>query len=72
MERHISRITLQRTIQISIATLITGCASSIDATKDVASATILAQTRLPVVVDETLGWQPSEPLSDGNHCPTTR
>jgi outer membrane protein TolC len=63
MERHISRITLQRTIQISIATLITGCASSIDATKDVASATMLAQTRLPVVVDETLSWQPSEPLS---------
>jgi outer membrane protein TolC len=58
-----SRTALQRTIQFIIATLLTGCASSIDATRDIKSATMLANTRLPVVIDESLTWNPSEPLS---------
>nr|MBC8201865.1 hypothetical protein [Planctomycetota bacterium] len=58
-----SRTVLQRTIQFIIATLLTGCASSIDATRDLKSATMLANTRLPVVIDESLTWNPSEPLS---------
>lgn len=59
----ISSIKLQKSIQISIAALLTGCAASLDATKDLNSATSLAQERLPVVVDETLVWHPSQPLS---------
>ena len=58
-----SRTALQITIQLIIATLLTGCASSIDATKDIKSATMLANARLPVVIDESLTWNPSEPLS---------
>lgn len=58
-----SRTALQITIQFIIATLLIGCASSIDATKDIKSATMLANARLPVVIDESLTWNPSEPLS---------
>ncbi|MBT4584956.1 MAG: TolC family protein [Phycisphaerae bacterium] len=63
MVLHSSRTTLQITIQFIIATFLASCASSIDATKDVKSATMLATTRLPVLIDESLVWNPSEPLS---------
>jgi outer membrane protein TolC len=63
MVLHSSRTTLQITIQFIIATFLASCASSIDATKDVNSATMLATTRLPVLIDESLVWNPSEPLS---------
>ena len=54
---------LQRIIQISVFSLLTGCAASIDATKDVQSARNLAQKQLPVVIDESQAWQPGESLS---------
>ena len=54
---------LQRIIQISVFSLLTGCAASIDATKDVQSARNLAQKQLPVVIDASQAWQPGESLS---------
>jgi outer membrane protein TolC len=54
---------LQRIIQISVFSLLTGCAASIDATKDVQSARNLAQKQLPVVIDESQAWQPGKSLS---------
>ena len=54
---------LRTTIQYSCALLLTGCASSIDATKDIQSAHTLANEHLPVVVDTTLSWSAGEPLS---------
>jgi len=46
-----------------VFSLLTGCAASIDATKDVQSARNLAQKQLPVVIDESQAWQPGESLS---------
>ena len=54
---------LQPTIQLSCALLLTGCASSIDATKDVQSAQLLAKEHLPVAVDDSLTWNSPEPLT---------
>ena len=54
---------LLKTIQWSCALLLTGCAASIDATKDVQSAHALARVHLPVTVDSTLMWNASEPLT---------
>jgi outer membrane protein TolC len=56
-------VKLQRTIQLSVLTLFTGCAASLDATKDVERATLLAMDRLPVHVDPLLTWDYREPLS---------
>jgi outer membrane protein TolC len=60
--RH-ARIPLFQTIQFSSALLLTGCASSIDATKDVQSAQLLASERLPVLIDASLVWNASDPLT---------
>ncbi len=54
---------LQTTIQFSCALLLTGCASSIDASKDVKAAHELARKHLPVNVDSALTWNASEPLT---------
>ena len=56
-------VSLRRTIQISVLSILAGCASSIDATKDVEKATLLAQERLPVQVDPTTAWDYCEPLT---------
>jgi len=54
---------LQKTIQLSVLMLLTGCATSLDATKDLERATLLAQNRLPVQVDPSLSWDYREPLT---------
>jgi outer membrane protein TolC len=59
----ICSVKLQRTIQLSVLVLLSGCATSLDATKDVEKATLLAKERLPVRVDPTLAWDYREPLS---------
>ena len=43
--------------------MLTGCASSMDATKDVQAARSLAAEYLPVEVDSSLIWNPDEPLT---------
>ncbi len=58
-----SRTNLLKTIHYSAALLLTGCASSIDATKDVQSAQLLASERLPVQIDPSLTWNSSNPLT---------
>lgn len=54
---------LRNTIQILCALLLTGCASSINATKDVQTSQALANQHLPVEVDSSLVWNSSEPLT---------
>ena len=56
-------VSLQKTIQISLLFLLAGCASSIDATRDVQIAHTLAAEHLPVDVDPSLMWNASEPLT---------
>lgn len=52
----IRSVKLQRTIQLSVLMLLTGCATSLDATKDIERASLLAQERLPVTIDPALTW----------------
>lgn len=56
-------VSLQRITQISLLFIFAGCASSIDATKDVQAARALATKHLPVDVDPTQMWRASEPLT---------
>ena len=56
-------VKLRNTIKLSALTLLTGCATSLDATKDVERATLLAKERLPVHVEPALAWDYREPLS---------
>jgi outer membrane protein TolC len=57
---------LRTTIHYSSALLLTGCAASIDATKDVQSAHSLAKEHLPVVIEEEHSWSADKPLSVEN------
>ncbi|MBC8309863.1 MAG: TolC family protein [Phycisphaerales bacterium] len=66
MQLLLCRITykyLRTTIYYSSALLLTGCAASIDATRDVQSAHLLAMAHLPVVIEEEQSWSADKPLS---------
>lgn len=63
IKRRNNQTPLLKTIQYSFALLLTGCAASIDATKDVQSANMIALEHLPVVVDDLLVWNSTEPLT---------
>lgn len=63
MCKNIRSATLQRTIQIGLTILLTGCASSIDAWKDVEKATLLAQDRTTVLIQTEIDWNPSMSLT---------
>ena len=54
---------LRTTIQYSSAVLLFGCASSIDATKDIQTAHAIAKEHLSIEVDSSLMWQVGEPLT---------